>query len=316
MAFTGLYANVFAAPDMKKAKAFFADWGMKKISDSKGGVVFESTAGCRVILRPPSSKLLPPPAAAGMNFREMVWGVSSKAHLAQIKRELEKDRAVTVDKDGTLHCIDPAGIGVGFTLWKPKKNKADLRTPYNSYQQNERIDTISTFYEQARPVRMGHIGFVLPDIKAAENFYKDRLGFCLSDRYAGGAAVFLRCAAESQHHNMFLIWSEAGNLRYHHTAYEVRDIHEVFGGGIAFDRKGWDTEVGPGRHPISSAYFWYFKNPCGGAVEYFSDSDYLTADWKPHNYKINKFSEWHLVDGIHQQDDGRVRPSMSAAGKQ
>ena len=128
--------------------------------------------------------------------------------------------------------------------------------------------------------------------------------------------MFLRCAAESQHHNLFLIWSRDGNLRYHHTAYEVRDIHEVFGGGIHFDKQGWQTEVGPGRHPVSSAYFWYFSNPCGGAVEYFTDSDYVTADWKPHNYRINKFSEWHLVDGIHQQDDGRIRPSMSAAGRQ
>jgi catechol-2,3-dioxygenase len=315
MAFTGLYTNVFAAPDMKKSKAFFADWGMKKISESKAAVVYESTAGCRVILRPPSSKLLPPPATEGMNFREMIWGVSSKKHLAEIKRELEKDREVTVDDDGVLHCIDPAGIGVGFALWKPKKN-AGAHTPMNNYDRIERVDTISTFYDRARPIRMGHIGFVLPDIKAAEHFYKDRLGFWLSDRYAGGAAVFLRCAAESQHHNLFMIWSRDGNLRYHHTAYEVRDIHEVFGGGIYFDKQGWETEVGPGRHPISSAYFWYFKNPCGGAVEYFTDSDYVTADWKPHNYRINKFSEWHLVDGIHQKDDGRIRPSMSAAGKQ
>ncbi len=61
MAFTGLYANIFAAPGMKKAKAFFVDWGMKKISDSRSGTIFESAAGSRVILRPPSSKLLPPP---------------------------------------------------------------------------------------------------------------------------------------------------------------------------------------------------------------------------------------------------------------
>ena len=315
MAFTGLYANIFAAPDMKKAKAFFVDWGMKKISDSRSGTIFESAAGSRVILRPPSSKLLPPPAIEGMNFREMIWGVSSKKHLAGIRRELEKDREVTVDKDGTLHCTDPAGIGVGFTLWKPKKN-AGVRTLINSYDKTERYDKISTFYDRATPIRMGHIGFVLPDIKAAEHFYKVRLGFWLSDRYAGGAAVFLRCAEESQHHNLFLIWSRDGNLRYHHTAYEVRDIHEVFGGGIHIDKKGWETEVGPGRHPVSSAYFWYFKNPCGGAAEYFADSDVATAEWKPHNYKINRFSEWHLVDGIPQKDDGRIRPSMSAAGRQ
>jgi catechol 2,3-dioxygenase-like lactoylglutathione lyase family enzyme len=316
MAITGLYANVFAAPDMKTSKAFFADWGLKKISDSRAGAVFQTSAGSRVMLRPPSSRLLPKPARDGMNFREMIWGVSSKSHLAKIRRELEKDREVTVNADGTIHCYDPAGIGLGFTLWKPKKNASQARTKMNSYDMTERLDQLSTFYDRATPIRMGHIGFVLPDIKAAEHFYRDRLGFWVSDRYAGGAAVFLRCAETSQHHNMFLIWSEAGNLRYHHTAYEVRDIHEVFGGGRAFDRKGWATEVGPGRHPVSSAYFWYFKNPCDGAVEYFADSDVATKNWKVHNYRINRFSEWHLVDGIPNPDDVRVRPSMSAAGKQ
>lgn len=316
MAFTGLYSVLFSAPDMKKARKFYADWGLRKISDGRTGAIYETEVGSRVIIRPLSAKGMPAPAAKGMNFREMIWGVSSKKHLAEIRKELSKDRDVTVDADGTLHCLDPNGLGVGFRLWKPKAKVDGARAAINSFDTFERVDEIGKVYERARPIRMGHIGFVLPDLKAAEKFYKDRLGFCLSDRYAGGAAIFLRFAAKSQHHNLFMIWSKEGNTRHHHTAFEVRDIHEVFGGGIAFDKLGWETEVGPGRHPISSAYFWYFKNPCEGAVEYFTDSDYLTEDWKPHNYKVNKFSEWHLVDGIRQRDDGKVRPSMAAAGKQ
>ncbi|MBT5050802.1 MAG: glyoxalase [Rhodospirillaceae bacterium] len=315
MAFTGLYSTLFSAPDMKKARRFYADWGLKKVSDSKSGVIYETQVGSRVIVKPLSAKDMPPPAAKGMNFREMVWGVSSKKHLVEIHKELSKDRDVTVDKDGTLHCIDPNNIGVGFRVWKPKSNLKLPRTKINSYSDQERVDEVSTFYEQASPIRAGHIGFILPDLKAAEKFYKDRLGFWLSDRYAGGAAIFLRFAAKSQHHNLFMINSREGMTKYHHTAFEVRDIHEVFGGGIAFDKKGWETEVGPGRHPISSAYFWYFKDPCEGAVEYFTDSDYVTESWKPHNYRINKFSEWHLVDGIKQVDDGKIRPSMAANAK-
>jgi catechol-2,3-dioxygenase len=99
----------------------------------------------------------------------------------------------------------------------------------------------------------------------------------------------------------------------HHIAFEVNDVHEMLGGGLAFSKKGWATEVGPGRHPISSAYFWYFKNPLGGAIEYFCDSDYVNADWKPRQYRINRFSEWHLADGIVQRDDGKIRPSLAAA---
>lgn len=315
MTYTGLYTTLFAAPDMKEAQRFYSDWGLRKIKGSPSHSVFETKNGSRVELKTPNSTDLPPPAAPDMHFREMVWGVSSKSHLRTIKLELSKDREVLEDKDGTIHCLDPNGIGLGFRVWRPRVNIDGARTKINSYDKVERIDEISTFYGEARPIRMGHIGFVLPDLKSAEKFYRDRLGFWLSDRYAGGAGIFLRCAAKSQHHNLFMIWSADGNKSYHHTAFEVRDIHEVFGGGVAFDKKGWKTEVGPGRHPISSAYFWYFKSPCGGAIEYFTDSDYVTEDWKPHNYRINRFSEWHLPDGIQQEKEDKIRPSMSAAGK-
>jgi hypothetical protein len=100
----------------------------------------------------------------------------------------------------------------------------------------------------------------------AERLYRQRLGFWLTDRYVGGAGVFLRWARASEHHNLFLLKSRSGKTDLHHIAFEVRDVHEVFGGGREFTKRGWTTEVGPGRHPISSAYFWYFKNPLGGAI--------------------------------------------------
>ena len=51
------------------------------------------------------------------------------------------------------------------------------------------------------------------------------------------------------------------------VTFGVADIHQVIGGGIAMASKGWKTEIGPGRHPLSSAYFWYFHNPPGAPVE-------------------------------------------------
>ena len=51
----------------------------------------------------------------------------------------------------------------------------------------------------------------------------------------------------------------------------------------------------------------------GGAVEYFCDADFVTEKWQPHQYRINRFSEWHLIDGIQIKDDGKVRPSLKSA---
>lgn len=297
MAFVGIDTVVFSAPDMKQARRFFVDWGVRRVRDGRAGAVFETEIGSQVVLRPPADGG-PSAAAPGANFREVIWGVSSTRDLDAIARELSRDREVTMDKDGTLHSVDPNGLGIGFRVWRRKRALKPSRAPVNTPGALERIDAPSRFYARARPLRMGHVVFLVPDLRAGEKFYAERLGFWVSDRYAGDVGVFLRYAAKSDHHNLFLLRSREGKTAIDHVAFEVRDIHEVLGGGLYLQRRGWPTEVGPGRHPISSAYFWYFKSPCGGSVEYFGDSDYLTEAWKPTTYRRNRFSEWHLAAGI------------------
>lgn len=311
MSVVGLDTIVFSAPDMKAARRYAADWGLRKVKDGRAGAVFETEIGSQIVLRPPSAKDLPAPAAPGMNFREMIWGVSSRRELKRIATTIAAERPVTEDADGTIHCADPNGIGLGFRVWRGRKNFKGKRAAVNTYGKAERVDARGTFYERAKPMRMGHIGFLLPDLKASEDFYHKLLGWPVSDRYGPGMAVFFRCAPESDHHNMLLIKSRSGDKRFHHVAFEVRDVHEVFGGGLYFQRKGWPVEVGPGRHPISSAYFWYFKTPMEGAFEYFSDSDWMTKKWKGTTFRVNKFSEWHLVDGIPMLGDNSGRPGIS-----
>jgi len=98
----------------------------------------------------------------------------------------------------------------------------------------------------------------------------------------------------------------SGKRGINHVAFTVRDIHEVFGGGLHFSRKGWETQLGPGRHPVSSAYFWYFKNPAGGLIEYYADEDQLTAEWQPREFEPGPtvFAEWAVDGGL----DGNTRP--------
>ena len=310
MDFVGIDAVEFGAADMKEANRFFTEWGLKRISSSRAGSVFETGIGSQLVVRPEDSPQLRPRLSGGAQFREVIFGVAKRADLEHIEQELARDRKVTKDADGTLHTIDDAGINIGFRVWQRRIEKASRGTEWNGPGHRARVNRTSDVYSNARPHKMGHIVFFAPDTKKAEAFYRRRLGFWLSDRYAGGAGVFLRWAKKSEHHNLFFVKSRTGKTDLHHIAFEVRDLHEVFGGGLAFSKRGWPTEVGPGRHPISSAYFWYFKNPLGGAVEYFCDADYVTDDWKPNNYRVNRFSEWHLVDGIVQRDDGKIRPSL------
>ena len=114
----------------------------------------------------------------------------------------------------------------------------------------------------------------------------------------------MRCQQVGGHHNTFIL-NRPGKPGINHVAFTVSDIHEVIGGGIAMSKKGWKTEIGPGRHPISSAYFWYFENPLAAPLEYYADEDYCTEDWKPSTFerKPELFAEWAIIGGI----DGKTR---------
>jgi catechol 2,3-dioxygenase-like lactoylglutathione lyase family enzyme len=312
--FVGIDATVFGAKDMARARKLFADFGLAKTADTKSRLVFATEIGSEIVICPSGTKDLPPPINPASEFREVIWGVKSAKDVARIAADLARDRALRTYRDGTIHAIDDSGIHFGVRVWRHgREPKRAAALPLNAPGARGRIDAPSPMYERARPFRIGHIVFAVPDVRKAERFYTKRLGFSLSDRYAGGAATFLRWAARSDHHNLFMLRLPSRATDLHHLAFEVHDIHEVFGGGLHFTGRGWKTAVGPGRHPISSAYFWYFANPLGGMLEYFSNPDFVTEAWKPTNFRVNRFSEWHLVDGIPVPRETILRPSLKAA---
>jgi len=313
MDFLGIDRVIFGASNFSQANDFFTQWGLQRISKSPKKMVFETINGNQLIVQRDDTPNLPPKISENQEFREVIYGLAKQNDFDRLLNNLSQDRQVHVDDEGVIHTVDDSGIHIGFRVVQEKKRALPEETLWNSPAKRKRINTISSVFKEAHPYKMGHIVFFVPDTKVAENFYRRRLGFWLSDRYVGGAGVFLRWAQRSEHHNVFFVKSRTNGVALHHIAFEVNSVHEVFGGGMAFSNKGWPTEVGPGRHPISSAYFWYFKNPLGGAVEYFCDADFVTEEWKAHQYRVNRFSEWHLVDGIHQVDDGKIRPSLKSA---
>ncbi len=299
MAIVGIDAVTYGVSDLKKGAAFYTDFGLRKKSASATRAVFEAQDGSQIILAKRGDKSLPKAFQPGNGVREVTWGVSTKADLARIKRELARDREVVEDKDGTLHSVDPAGVPIAFRKTVRKKLKNAGRTDINAPQAASRVDERAIYYDRAKPLTVGHIVFNVPDRKAQQDFYVKRLGFVVTDHYVG-RGVFLRVAPRANHHSVFFLEDEAGRTSINHIGFGVRDVHELMAGGIAFTEKGWKTAVGPGRHIVSSCYFWYFTNPAGGNSEYFCDEDYCTEDWKVGRFNPapENFAEWSLGDGI------------------
>jgi catechol 2,3-dioxygenase-like lactoylglutathione lyase family enzyme len=309
MSILGIDRITYGVEDLATCRRFFLDWGLSLVRDEPAALEFETLNGCEVHIRRADDPALPPAVESGPTLREVVWGVETAEALATLGRVLGKD-ATLPQEAGLLRTTDPNGLGIGFRVTRKRAIQAQ-GVPINAWgQPGRRVNQRSTFYERAEPVEVGHVVFFTDRLADVERFYVERLGFSVSDRYPG-RGVFLRCAAEGGHHDLFLLQPPATKRGLNHVAFVVRDIHEVFGGGLHISRRGWETEIGPGRHPISSAYFWYVKNPAGGLAEYYTDEDQLDGDWQPREFQQapEVFAEWAVIGGI----DGNSRRAKRMA---
>lgn len=317
MSVLGIDQITYGTDDLALSRRFFQDWGLALAKESADELVFECLNGCRVVVAAMDKAGLPPAIEEGPTLREVVWGVAGEADLARYADAIRNDTGFVdgeVEGARRIGCTDPNGLAVRLQVTR-KRELTDIQSGVmNTWTSRTRVNLPAPIYERATPIEVGHVVFFVADVKAVEAFYASRFGFVSSDRYPGRGA-FMRCADEGGHHDLFLLQLPSGKRGINHVAFTVRDIHEVFGGGLHFSRCGWETQLGPGRHPVSSAYFWYFRNPAGGLIEYYADEDQLTGEWQPREFEPGPtvFAEWAVDGGL----DGHTRrqKGAEAAGK-
>jgi catechol 2,3-dioxygenase-like lactoylglutathione lyase family enzyme len=298
----GIDEVTFGATDLSRCRQFFSDWGLKLVDEQAQRLVFESLNGCRVVVAASDTPGLPAGIEPDPTLREVVWAVESDDVLQHFRSRLQGSPGF-VDSGDRIGCVDPGGLAVRVQVTR-KRAVALECARVNTWNDRGRVNQASPIYDRATPIEVGHVVFFVADLAAVTSFYIERFGFVLSDSYPGRGS-FLRCAPRAGHHDLFLLQLPQGRVGLNHVAFTVRDVHEVFGGGMHMSRCGWETELGPGRHPISSAIFWYFVSPAGGLVEYYSDEDELTGDWQPREFTPGPtmFAEWAIKGGI----DGTTR---------
>jgi catechol-2,3-dioxygenase len=307
MSIQGIDEITLSAADLPQCRRFFLDWGLSLVQESAQELVFESLNGCRVIVAHPDRPGLPPGLENDPTLRQVVWAVGSDEEL-EVCAERMRTQAGWQRQGDRLLCQDPMGLSVGVQV--TRKKTIDLPCAQtNTWSQRPRVNQASPAYERAEPVEVGHVVLFTRDLARTSGFYEEVLGFVISDRYPG-RGHFLRCAPRGGHHDLFLLQPPEPRQGLNHVAFTVRDVHEVIGGGMHMSRQGWQTELGPGRHPISSALFWYVVSPAGALVEYYTDEDELTEDWQPREFTPGPtvFAEWAVKGGI----DGHTRRQPEA----
>jgi biphenyl-2,3-diol 1,2-dioxygenase len=141
---------------------------------------------------------------------------------------------------------------------------------------------------------MGHIVLAAPNIEASRHFFKDLLGFRLSDiirmPIGPGAALdleFYHC--NPRHHSLALV-PAPGPKRLHHFMLQAATLDDV---GFALDRaEAAQTPVVQtlGRHTNDHMVSFYAKTPSGFDVEFGFGAQEVDAGWRV--VRHDKPSSW------------------------
>jgi catechol 2,3-dioxygenase-like lactoylglutathione lyase family enzyme len=276
MAINGIAVVVYAVKDLDAGIRFYEDFGLTRESREACGAEFSLPEGSRVRLRRLDDASLPPSYENGPGVRQLIWGVDSREHLERLEKNLRADREVKRDSEGTICFTDDIGLPVGlmlFTRTEPSSGDDAVNAPGHARRKNQ----ARKWYPNAKPQSIQHAVFFVPDVQRGMRFYCERLGFRISD-ISRGRGILARCEGRHDHHNLFFMQSDS--LRFQHIAFDVQSIDELMAGAAYMQRRGWKSQLGLGRHRISSSIFYYIQNPCGES-EYSADTDYVDDAWRP-----------------------------------
>jgi len=257
LAILGIESLVYGVDDIPTCSRFWDDFGLTPVSRSDRESVFELASGSRVIVRAPHD-CGTAEWFEGNGAKLVVWGVDTEKNLESLVSGLTRDRDVRRDPDGTAYAVGDDGIPFALRVWN-KRPIVSAPDPVNAPGYIQRLNQHRKWRTRARPKTLNHVVFYSPDYVGSFEFYRDRLGFRLSD-HSDGFGAFARADGTHEHHSIFWLRADAsfapGRAGYMHAAFGLEDIDEVMLGVNIMAERGWKNPVskslgGLARHRIS-----------------------------------------------------------------
>lgn len=280
MNITGPESLVMGVDDLAESRRFLNLYGLRELDHGARGASFEALDGSGVELRLLDDPSLPAANVKGPTLRAAVWGVKSAADLDAIADELSRDRQVSWS-DGVLQSTDDDGNALFFRVSQRRPYEAGGYAHNVAGHKVERFNERVNFDDHSPARQMGHVVYWTKDPKESIKFYRDRLGFRITDSFRDNMGVFARAQGHSDHHSIFLMRHDELPASFQHAEFTFGDAQDVFAGGYKLDQAGYATARGPGRFELGSNWYWYFKSPMGGAFELGADMDQIDDDWVP-----------------------------------
>ncbi len=117
-----------------------------------------------------------------------------------------------------------------------------------------------------QPRKLGHITLLVDDCKRSAEFYREVLGFRVSD-WVDDIFLWMRCNPD--HHG--LAFAKTNSVKMHHFAFEVGGFSHLARQAEHLMQNGSVLLYGPGRHGPGQNQFAYFRDPEANLIEFMCD---------------------------------------------
>jgi 2,3-dihydroxy-p-cumate/2,3-dihydroxybenzoate 3,4-dioxygenase len=210
--------------------------------------------------------------------------VADSDALAAAETELERS-GISVQR-GSAHQARSRRVTEYISFDDPFGNRLEL------VSQQETIARPVAFTRAAGITEFGHLCLDAPDVREAYRFWSTRFNARVSD-WIGDQACLLRI--DPVHHKLAVFQGERPGLC--HMNFQVASIDDVFRNWHFLVDHGVEIEMGPGRHPQSTAIFLYFLGPEGFTYEYSFGVRRIDDDatWVPRTFdpdEIGSIDMW------------------------
>ena len=191
-------------------------------------------------------------------LKRIGWQMESEAQLDLLRQRFAEHDLPVIEVDAAerkfLHQDET------IRIVEPKTGAThEFYATIGEFGNNQFVPTV------AKIKRLGHVVLKTDDFAATLKFYKDVMGFKVSD-LVGSQVVFLRCFPNRFHHSLALCASSSPGL--HHVNLMVTEIDDIGKGLWRLSNNQVPVVHGPGRHPPSGSVFLYFLDPDGLTLEY------------------------------------------------
>ena len=297
---------IFGVDNIDGCAAFLQDYGLHAAGDGR----FEALDGTALTIRAKGDPSLPPALPTATMLRQTIWGVEDSATLDAIEAELSQDRDVARDGNATISCKDDLGFEIAFRVSRRKKLDLPAEMINSPGAAPGRAANVLGANEEADalPRTLSHVVYFVPDIEKGANFYIDRLGFVVTDKFTN-TGPFLRPQANDDHHVLFMIQTPDYMQGLEHVAFHMQGPTELMLAGSRMVKRGYESFWGPGRHKFGSNWFWYFNSPLGTHVEYDADMDKHDGDWVERETPMSKdAAQMFLFENVEKWAPGGPPP--------